>query len=84
MALSLTGKFGAAAAFAVVYVYASEIFPTEYRGVGVGACSMFARVGGMLAPLVVELVSHLHVGAGIIMYVQKDYNVFYKIVFCTD
>lgn len=55
MIMSLIGKFGAAAAFAIVYVYASEIFPTDYRGVGVGSCSMFARVGGMLAPLVVEM-----------------------------
>ncbi|XP_018024060.1 organic cation transporter-like protein, partial [Hyalella azteca] len=42
MTMSLVGKFGAAAAFGIVYVYACEIFPTEYRGVGVGSCSMFA------------------------------------------
>ena len=57
MTFALVGKFGAAAAFAIVYVYASEIFPTDYRGVGVGACSMFARVGGLCAPVIVELVS---------------------------
>ncbi|KAF2345641.1 Major facilitator sugar transporter-like [Trinorchestia longiramus] len=55
--MSLLGKFGAAAAFAIVYVYASEIFPTDLRGVGVGCCSMFARVGGTLAPLIVTVVS---------------------------
>ena len=59
MAFYLSGKFGAAAAFAIVFVYASELFPTEYRGVGVGACSMFSRVGGLLAPIIVELVSEL-------------------------
>ena len=56
MVMSLVGKFGASAGFAIVYVYASEIFPTDYRGVGIGSCSMFARVGGVLAPPIVELV----------------------------
>ena len=57
MGLTLVGKFGASAAFAIVYVYAGEIFPTDYRGIAVGSCSMFARVGGLFAPFIVEVVS---------------------------
>ncbi|XP_045136742.1 organic cation transporter protein-like isoform X4 [Portunus trituberculatus] len=53
--LSLVGKFGIAAAFAIVYVYSAEIFPTEYRSVGIGACSMCARIGGILAPFISSL-----------------------------
>ncbi|KAK8386156.1 hypothetical protein O3P69_010703 [Scylla paramamosain] len=55
--LSLVGKFGIAAAFAIVYVYSAEIFPTEYRSVGIGACSMCARIGGILAPFISSLAS---------------------------
>jgi len=55
MGLTLVGKFGASAAFAIVYVYAGEIFPTDYRGIAVGSCSMFARVGGLFAPFIVEV-----------------------------
>jgi len=53
--LSLFGKFGASAGFAIVYVYAGELFSTDYRGVAVGACSMFARVGGLSAPVILQL-----------------------------
>ncbi|KAK3888657.1 hypothetical protein Pcinc_007270 [Petrolisthes cinctipes] len=55
--LSLVGKFGIAAAFAIVYVYSAEIFPTDYRSAGIGACSMCARVGGILAPIISSLSS---------------------------
>ena len=47
-----SGKFGVSAAFALVYLYTAEIFPTMIRATVVGMCSMFARVGGILAPQV--------------------------------
>ncbi|RXG73421.1 Organic cation transporter protein [Armadillidium vulgare] len=52
---SLLGKFGIAAAFGCIFVYTAELYPTEYRGIGVGACSSFARIGGILAPLAANL-----------------------------
>ena len=52
IALSLIGKFGTTACFAIVFVYTAEMFPTEIRSSAVGSSSTCARIGGMLAPVV--------------------------------
>lgn len=54
--LAMLGKVGIAAAFAVIYVWAAELFPTVVRNQGMGASSMFARVGGMGAPYIADIV----------------------------
>lgn len=53
--LALAGKFGAAAAFTIVFVYTAEMFPTEIRSTAVGSSSTCARIGGILAPQVAYL-----------------------------
>ncbi|KAM3596010.1 uncharacterized protein V6R79_006822 [Siganus canaliculatus] len=50
--LAMIGKFGITASFAVIYVYTAEIFPTVLRQTGIGVSSMFARMGGVLAPII--------------------------------
>ncbi|TKS88940.1 Solute carrier family 22 member 6-B [Collichthys lucidus] len=50
--LAMVGKFGITASFAVIYVYTAEIFPTVLRQTGMGVSSMFARMGGVLAPII--------------------------------
>ena len=55
--LAMVGKCAISGSFAVIYVYSAEIFPTVTRTTGVGAGSMSARVGGLLAPFVADLVS---------------------------
>ena len=49
--LSMFGKFGAAACFAIVFVYTAEMFPTVIRNQAVGSCSLVARVGGIVCLL---------------------------------
>ena len=56
-ALSFVAKFGAALAFSSVYVWTAELFPTDVRTVAFGLCNVIARVGGILAPVVVQLSS---------------------------
>uniref|UniRef100_A0A8C7X5C3 Si:dkey-166k12.1 n=1 Tax=Oryzias sinensis TaxID=183150 RepID=A0A8C7X5C3_9TELE len=56
--LAMVGKFGITASFAIIYVYTAEIFPTVVRQTGIGVSSMFARMGGVLAPIINMLDSH--------------------------
>ncbi|KAJ8416545.1 hypothetical protein AAFF_G00358330 [Aldrovandia affinis] len=48
--LAMMGKFGITAAFAVVYISATELFPTVVRGMGVGVCSMASKIGSTVSP----------------------------------
>ena len=57
MIVSLTGKFAVSTSLAVLYVYTSELFPTEVRNKGLGVSSVATRCGSLLAPFAALLVS---------------------------
>jgi MFS transporter, OCT family, solute carrier family 22 (organic cation transporter), member 4/5 len=59
---AVTGKFGVAAAFALLFVFTTELFPTVVRSAALGANSAAARVGGIASPLVVLFAEAMHAG----------------------
>ena len=50
------GKLGASCTFMLVYLITTEMFPTVYRGTVFGIANLSARVGGLIAPIIPDLV----------------------------
>ncbi|XP_015786194.1 organic cation transporter protein [Tetranychus urticae] len=55
MILIASGKFFSTAIYSLVYVYTSEIFPTNIRHLGVGTCSMVSRIASISVPFLAQL-----------------------------
>ncbi|XP_036361982.1 organic cation transporter protein-like isoform X1 [Octopus sinensis] len=53
-ASSILGRLFITASFAIVYLYTLELYPTCIRNGALGALSTFARVGGALAPYILN------------------------------
>jgi len=51
----MVGKFGIAGAYAIIFVYATELFPTVLRGTAIGFASVFGRFGSTIAPIIGKL-----------------------------
>ncbi|XP_022107241.1 solute carrier family 22 member 13-like [Acanthaster planci] len=53
--VAMVGKFCISATFGIIYLYSTELFPTPVRVVGLGLCSVAARIGGILSPIILLL-----------------------------
>ncbi|KPJ03083.1 Organic cation transporter protein [Papilio xuthus] len=51
LVIYLSGKFSITVAYSSVYIYVSEVFPTNVRQSLLAVCSALGRVGSTLAPL---------------------------------
>ena len=61
-------NFCVAGAYNIVYLYTAECFPTTMRQVGIGSCSVAARVGSVLAPFVKELTNYTHLSVSFMTF----------------
>ncbi|XP_042886771.1 organic cation transporter protein-like [Penaeus japonicus] len=52
--MAMVGKLAISAAFQIVFLHATELFPTEVRVRGLGTCIMMVHIGSMTAPFLVE------------------------------
>ncbi|KAL8579542.1 hypothetical protein ACOMHN_025495 [Nucella lapillus] len=53
--LALVGKLGISGSFSTIWIFSTELFPTVLRTSGMAACSICARLGGILTPYIASL-----------------------------
>ncbi|CAF0795542.1 unnamed protein product [Brachionus calyciflorus] len=53
--MAMIGKFCVSASYAILRLYSNEVFPTSIRTSCIGICSMFSRIGVILAPFIIQL-----------------------------
>ena len=57
VALSMIGRFAVCIAFATIYVYGAEVFPTVVRSSAMSTGVTFSRFGSVFSPYVADVVS---------------------------
>lgn len=55
LAFAVIGQIGAYAAFVIMYLYSSEVFPTVLRNTALGFAAVFAKGGAFVAPFIVNI-----------------------------
>lgn len=64
------GRFGANAAFAMMFLITTETFPTAFRGTMYAVSNACARVGGIVAPLIPSFMPSFMLFEGIVAAVS--------------
>ncbi|CAF2089270.1 unnamed protein product [Rotaria magnacalcarata] len=64
----ITLKFLASASYAIIYIYANELFPTNIRNTGMGLCSMVARIGAMLSSFCNDYLGQIWIHLPVIIF----------------
>lgn len=69
-------KFFASGSYAVIYIYANELFPTQARNTGIGICSMVARVGAIIGTLSNDLLVRTSIASSLSLqrWFRLDYG----------
>ncbi|KAK0064416.1 organic cation transporter protein [Biomphalaria pfeifferi] len=53
--LAMIGKLCSSACYAILYILSAELFPTVIRNSGIGFCSVFENIGGMISPYIADM-----------------------------
>ena len=61
---AITGWFS----YVIIYIFATEFYPTTTRQTALGICSLFARIGSMSAPFIKELTLATHLGVPVALF----------------
>ncbi len=69
--LAMIGKCFNCVAFQLAYLYASELYCTSLRAIGLMTCSAMARLGSVLGAYVILLVSTLDLYCMELVFVSR-------------
>jgi len=69
-------KFAIGITFNLIYIYTSEAFPTNIRTIGFGVANAFTRVGGIISPLLSQIVFAFHVYVPIYIFAGLSFIAF--------
>ena len=72
------GRFGANAAFAMMFLITIESFPTAFRGTMYGVSNTLARIGGIIAPLIPSYFDNFMMIFGIVAGISFILSMFLK------
>ena len=53
--LALLGKLGVSAGWQIIFLWESELYPTEVRLQGIGFTAITSRIGGIIAPYILDI-----------------------------